>query len=333
MATISGHHVLSSLEGAQRQGHCATLLLKEAGINPQLEALPHARVHDNQMTLLVQRIWNLLGDEFMGFTETPCKQGTFSFMLHSIRRCENLLEALTTGTRFYNLITEDIYTELVVEGESASIIINFRRPELDGHHFYQDFWMVIWHRTASWLCGVPIPLIETFFAQPRPPHAAELNIMFPSKHHFGATENRLTFSAEHLTAPLIRDKRQVKEFLMNSPRNLLTIPGNDRSLRQRVASLATIVIGGNLSLPSLAQIASQLNMSQQTLHRRLQDEATSYQKIKDGIRRDMALTKLMDERQRVGEVAETVGYSDARSFTRAFKDWTGLTPREYRRYL
>ena len=285
------------------------------------------------MTLLVQQIWNLLRDEFMGFTETPCKQGAFSFMLHSIRRCEHLLEALTTGIRFYNLITEDIHTELVVDGAAASIIIKFRRPELDANHFYQDFWMVIWHRTASWLCGVPIPLVETSFAQPRPPHAAELNIMFPSRHHFDATENRLTFSAEYLTEPLIRDKRQVKEFLKNSPRNLLTIPGHDRSLRQRVASLATTPRDGRLTPPPLEEIAQALNMSQQTLHRRLQDEETSYQKIKDNVRRDMALTKLMDDRQSVGEVAEAVGYSDARSFTRAFKTWTGMTPREYRRYL
>jgi AraC-like DNA-binding protein len=309
------------------------MLLQAAGINPKLAALSHTRVHDNQMTLLVQQIWKLLGDEFMGFTETPCKQGSFSFMLHSIRRCENLREALTTGMRFYNLITEDIHTELGIDGANASIVIKFRKPELDGQHFYQDFWMVIWHRTASWLCGVPIPLIETAFAQPRPAHAAELNIMFPSTHHFDATENRLTFSAEHLTAPLIRDKRQVKEFLKSSPRNLLTIPGNDRSLRQRVASLAANSSSGNLKFPSLAQIARELNMSQQTLHRRLQGEATSYQKIKDNVRRDMALTKLMDERQPVGEVAEAVGYSDARSFTRAFKIWTGMTPREYRRYL
>ena len=332
MATISGHHVLKSLEGAERQGHDGTLLLKAAGINPQLGRLARARVHDDQMTLLVQRIWKLLGDEFMGFTETPCKPGTFSFMLHSIRRCENLHEALTTGIRFYNLITEDIRTELAVDGPTASINIKFRRPELDSNHFYQDFWMVIWHRTASWLCGIPIPLVKTAFAQRRPSHSAELKIMFPSSHQFDATENRLTFSVEHLSAPLIRDKPQVKEFLKNSPRNLLTIPGYDLSLRQRVASL--VATGeGSLKLPPLAQIANMLNMSQQTLHRRLQDEDTSYQKIKDNVRRDMALTRLMNERQSVGEVAEAVGYSDARSFTRAFKVWTGMTPREYRRYL
>lgn len=332
MATISGHYVLNSLEGAQEQGHTATLLLQAAGINPQPGALPRARVHDNQMTLLVQRIWKLLGDEFMGFTETPCKPGTFSFMLHSIRRCENLHEALTTGMRFYNLVTEDIRTELAIDSPTASITITFRRPELDRNHFYQDFWMVIWHRTASWLCGIPIPLINTVFAQARPVHSAELKIMFPSSHDFDSTENRLTFSVEHLSAPLIRDKREVKEFLANSPRNLLTIPGYDLSLRQRVASLAAAG-NGKLKLPPLPQVARELNMSPQTLHRRLQDEETSYQQIKDNVRRDMALTRLMNDRQSVGQVAEAVGYSDARSFTRASKIWTGMTPREYRRYL
>ena len=75
MTTISAHHAIGSLAGAARQGHCPDELLKKAGINPRLAALPSARVNDNQMTLLVQLISKLLGDEFMGFTETPCKPG------------------------------------------------------------------------------------------------------------------------------------------------------------------------------------------------------------------------------------------------------------------
>ena len=66
---------------------------------------------------------------------------------------------------------------------------------------------------------------------------------------------------------------------------------------------------------------------------RLLEESSSYQKVKDGMRRDLALTKLVQEGCSVSEVAELVGYSEARSFTRAFRNWTGLSPREYCRYL
>lgn len=333
MATISSHHALSSLEGATRQGHRPEALLQKAGINPQLLALPKARVNDNQMTRLVQLIWEATGDEFMGFTERPCKRGAFPFMLHSIRRCDNLREALTMGMRFYDLISDDISTELMEDEGRASIIISFKRPELDGSHFYQDFWMIIWHRLASWLCGTSIPLIETGFAQARPQHAPELLTMFPSEHHFDCAQNRLVFPGEHLNASLIRNKSEVDKFLIQSPYNLLTIPGHDQSLKKRVASQLGTSAEGYLEIPPLWEVAERFSMSQQTLHRRLRQEGSSYQKIKDSVRRDLALTKLMREKRPVYEVAEAVGFSDARSFTRAFKQWTGMTPREYCRFI
>ncbi|MBN7794988.1 AraC family transcriptional regulator [Parahaliea mediterranea] len=333
MATVSSHHALSSLAGATRQGHTRADLLKVVGINPQLASRPDARINDNQMTALVQLIWERLGDEFMGFTETPCKRGAFSFMLHAVRRCHDLREALRMGMRFYNLFTDDIRTELTEADDRATITIRFRRPELDDQHFYQDFWMVIWHRLASWLCGIPIPLIETAFAQSRPPHAAELMTMFPGEHRFEATANQLVFAPAYLDSPLIRDKAEVDEFLVRSPYNLLTIPGHDRSLKTRVAGLVTTSPAGSLEFPPLREVARRLHMSQQTLHRRLRDEDSSYQKIKDGIRRDLALNLLIQEQRPVYAVAEAVGFADARSFTRAFKHWTGMTPREYCRFL
>ena len=78
MATISCHHALSGLEGAVRHGHDREELLKTAGINPQLAVLPNARINDNQMTVLVQLVWECLGDEFMGFTLQ-----TWRFLLHA----------------------------------------------------------------------------------------------------------------------------------------------------------------------------------------------------------------------------------------------------------
>lgn len=136
-----------------------------------------------------------------------------------------------------------------------------------------------------------------------------------------------------MNTSLIRTKDEVNQFLIQSPYNLLTIPGNDKSLKKRVMDIVRSYSTGNLTFPPLQGIADRLNMSKQTMHRRLQEEASSYQKIKDDIRRDLALKKLIQEKRPVYEVAEIVGFSDARSFTRAFKQWTGVTPREYCKFL
>ena len=72
------------------------------------------------------------------------------------------------------------------------------------------------------------------------------------------------------------------------------------------------------------------NMSARTLRRRLEKEGTSYQRIKDNARRDVAISLLSRDRLTVSEVAEQVGFSDPSAFHRSFKKWTGQSPGSYR---
>lgn len=331
MATISSHHARAALLGLTRLGYDSTPVLTQAGIHPQLLQLPHLRTDAQQMTTLVQAIWELMDDEFMGFTAHRCKRGAFAFMAETARRCQTLREALHTGMQFYTLLTDDIHTELLEHAGSARIRIDFARPELDPEHFLLEFWLIIWHRFASWLIGSKIPLQETRLVHHLPPHADELRIMFPGNLLFDCDINQLTFNAEYLQQPLIRSPKELEQFLQQAPADLLTIPGDDHSLQRIITQrlLTAFSRSTRLHFPSLHQLAEQLHLTPQTLHRRLKQEGTSYQQIKDNARREIALQKLVRENLTVNEVAELVGFSEARSFTRAFRQWTGLSPREY----
>ena len=193
--------------------------------------------------------------------------------------------------------------------------------------------MVIWHRFSSWLIGRKITLLYTRLAYEKPPHAAELNHLFPGPKSYSHQENQLAFDTQYLNLPPIRSHAEIANFLKHSPAGLMTIPGDDRSLRNRITNLILTQSKSVLLLPRIEEIASQLHVTSQTLHRSLKREGTSYQRIKDSIRRDIAVTRLVKDRMPVNQVAEIVGFSEARSFTRAFKNWTGLSPREYCKYV
>ena len=83
-------------------------------------------------------------------------------------------------------------------------------------------------------------------------------------------------------------------------------------------------------MPSFEALTGLLNMSARTLRRRLEREGTSYQRIKDNARRDLAIRLLRREGLTVSDVAERVGFSDPSSFHRSFRRWTGLAPGAYR---
>jgi AraC-like DNA-binding protein len=83
--------------------------------------------------------------------------------------------------------------------------------------------------------------------------------------------------------------------------------------------------------PSIQLVAGVLGMSARTLQRRLGDVGLTYARVVAEARADMARQMLKDTAQKVGDIARTIGYSDAGHFTRAFLRWTGLTPREFRR--
>lgn len=81
---------------------------------------------------------------------------------------------------------------------------------------------------------------------------------------------------------------------------------------------------------SQEQIAQRLSQSASTLGRRLRSEGTNYQAVLDATRRDLALRYLRDRRHSLAEIAFLVGFSDQANFTRAFRRWTGRTPRDLR---
>ncbi len=62
----------------------------------------------------------------------------------------------------------------------------------------------------------------------------------------------------------------------------------------------------------------------------MEREGTSYQRIKDNARRDVAISLLRQQGMTVSQVAEQVGFSDPSAFHRSFKKWTGQSPGSYR---
>lgn len=102
----------------------------------------------------------------------------------------------------------------------------------------------------------------------------------------------------------------------------------DESLRARIeAQILPDLHKGEVTVETAA---SNLGMSRQTLYRRLKEEGVTFAQILDDLRCRMASDYLSARKVSVNETAYLVGFSEASSFVRAFRRWTGMTPAEYR---
>ncbi len=329
MATVGVHYIKATVLGAVSKGVDGQMLMQKARIPEKVLSTPNARVHVDQMNHLVRLVWRELNDEFMGFTEFPSKFGTFALMTEWASRGKNLKDLLTQGIRFYNQITDELQMELIQQGEQVHFITRIRRPDLDWQHFLVEFWQVYWHRLASWYIGKPIKLLASHLNY-EPIDPQEYAVLFHCPARTGHRENTLVFHRNYLDAPLVKSESERMQMLRRLPLDFLTIPGEDTSLSAQIQQLLQSQAGTELILPTSREVSEKFHISEQTLRRKLSAEGTSYQQIKDEIRRDLAIELLAKRHRSINEIARTLGFSEPRAFTRAFKGWTGVAPRMYR---
>ncbi|WP_095056536.1 AraC family transcriptional regulator [Pseudomonas sp. Irchel s3f7] len=329
--TIASHFARALLGGARRRGYDYSSLLQQLGISSELLDEPRARIAPEQFTQLIQALWLALDDEYLGFGQAPSKPGSFAMMCHAVIHCRNLEKALNRGLLFYSLFPGAPRLSLTHEDEWVRLSLD-DGALWDPDHFLTESLLVIWHRFGSWLIGQRIRLEQATFSYPRPEHGAEYDLLFSCPLTFCAeksttAQSSLLFHSRYLNMPLLQDERTLKHFLERSPANLLSRPDDGDSLSSRLRRLLS---RDNSRWPDLEAVAAQLHISPQTLRRHLREEGSSFQELKDQLRRDIAIYHLSRADLSLQQIAEQLGFSEPSAFHRAFKKWTGLTPGAYR---
>ncbi len=273
---------------------------------------------------------------------------SFEVMCHSMIGALTLGDALRLATRFELLLFKinRYRMALIDEGTDAraKLIYEIDLP-LQGSPLIPTDWergrhalamarasgLRTWHSLCGWLIGQPMNCIEVRIAAPpinKKYHNA-LAAIFNCPVYFDAIETALYFEPDLLAHRLVQTRRSLEEFLSNSVYHLITLDDPSMSTSQAIRSLLSADLSKRI--PSFSEIAAMLYMSESSLRRRLQAEATSYQAIKDEVRCEVAMDRLLHDYPGLAPLAEMLGFTEVSSFARSFKKWTGETPSNYRR--
>jgi len=326
MPTIDRYYFDACLGGARARGIDDAALLRRAGIDPAALDDPAWRGEAGAMAALVRGIWAALDDEFMGFAVAPMPPGAFAFACELALAGPTVAEGLGRAIRFYNLAGRGIRTRLSEAGHRATVEAVFADPARDPAHYFAEFWLIIWHRLACWLAKETAPMIEARFDYPRPAgYFEEFKYLFPCPHRFDAEGLAIVMDRHVLQAPVRRTREELDTMLQEAPLAVMTIPASDHSLSREVR----LILRARVTRPA-DEVAAELGMSEGTLRRRLRAEGSGLSAIRENIRRDMATRALAGSGRSVEAIAADLGYEEARSFTRAFRGWTGMSPSRYR---
>lgn len=161
---------------------------------------------------------------------------------------------------------------------------------------------------------------------PAPSWAAEYERLV-AVNHFDAPALRGRLSPALLNRPTLAADAEARRLAERECERQLTTQQQGGSLSQRVQARLAACEG---EYPAQEDIAAEQHMSVRTLIRHLQDEGTSYQRLLDTVREELACWLLLQTTQPVEAIAERLGYGDTSNFSRTFRRWVGMTPREFR---
>jgi AraC-like DNA-binding protein len=163
--------------------------------------------------------------------------------------------------------------------------------------------------------------------QPAPAHEALYHELLGCPVHFGEPDNRVALRASDADLPFLSAQAEAGQALEIGAQALLRRCMPDK-LSARTRALVDQLMGDGE--PSLARVAAKLCMSERTVQRRLALEGTHFRAIVDSARRDLAEQALGQGDTSADALAWRLGFSEAASFYRAFKRWTGQTPGQAR---
>ena len=239
--------------------------------------------------------------------------------------CATLGDAITTSIRYTPLISSILRLHLRVTDDRGALEVEEVFPlGAAGEVLIPSLLIGLWH-VGQMLTGHPL-VGDIEFTVPEPSYFKEHKELAPGKVRFDQPCNRLLFDRALLDLPLLTADQSTARATREQCEQALLALSSTATLVERVQR-ALFGVDDQICSPQL--LARQLGMSERTLKRRLAEQNTSYTELLDATRRARAL-ELLRTSASVEEVSARLGYSDAANFTRAFRRWTGQSPRARR---
>jgi AraC-like DNA-binding protein len=314
--------------GIERAGASRHRFLELAGIDPRwleegdvrMPVVDYIRSIDAALTVSDDPAFGLhMGEQ--------ARSAMFDVIGPLTEQAATLRQGIETIARYSPLMAEGYSPELIELEHVAKLRFPALRGEFAAVRLTAEFAMTALLSMLQLFAGARAQPTKVSFAYDAPAHVAEYERIFGGAARFGQPFTELEFPRAWLECKQLYQRPELYALLKGEAERTLGRLERDAGLTERIEAILAKHSPQQVSMESVAR---ELDMSARSLRRRLMAEGMSYSELSDHSR--MLAAKRMLERPNasIQEIAYAMGFASPAAFHRAFRRWTGMTPKQYR---
>jgi len=326
-ASVSISWVNTVLAAAEQQGVARKVLLAQAGIAAhELDAERWPIDHITRLWCAAAHCTKDAGFGLkVGAGVGPASFNVVSFLLQS---APTLREAFALVQQCQSLISDGGRFQTIVGADSCWVVYHPSQGELAFSPHQIEAVLAAVVVFTRWITGTSLRPLAVQFSQPRLGSLAGYREVFRCPVAFEQAFSGVLVTNALFDTPLPQADAQLAQVLHGHARERLAA----LSARAELGQALRAWIAGQLRtpLPTRAQAARALGLTERTLARRLQAQGLSFSSLLDEARREAALHALAHTQRPLAEIGQALGYAEPSVFNRAVRRWTGSAPGAWR---
>jgi AraC-like DNA-binding protein len=330
-SSIPSQYLLILVALAVERGCAPGRLFHNTGLSLDTLSSPGSRIDELQADQIIVNALEATGDPSLGLTVgQQLNMGAHAVVGQTFLACANLMEVLDTLVRYGPLLTGrqaqiDHYKDFY-EGR-IGLALSLTSPASSARFSHEAIFSAA-QKTLSDLLQTPAVDVKISLPYDKPRDTNAFRKIFGNHVRFNADNATLSIPEALTREPLPTSNPTLRALYDAECARLLADLSDNANCSERTLSALNKLEG---QYPGLDQMASMLHMSTRTYRRRLQEESTSFQTLLDSTRCKHARQLLRHPELSVDSVAQRLGFSDVSNFRRAFIQWTGDSPSQWRK--
>ncbi len=184
---------------------------------------------------------------------------------------------------------------------------------------------------SCYLANTKITPIKVGFPHSKVDYSDEYQAVFGNNTCFNQQHAFIDIDNSSLDLPIITANAFIKNAIVKYVNSFI----GDLKKIEKTSCKVKLIIESDLKNGDFSSddIAQKLNMSRQTLHRKLKKEGVNFRQLSEDVRKNKAIEYLSSDKYHLEEISFMLGFKEVSGFYRAFKSWFNMTPKVYQKQL